>query len=167
MGEVVGMGEPMTEDRRKDTAARVERVLDEKVTALLAATAAIAAADAKEKVRRKVLIAGAVLASLVAGFMGFTLYQVYDQAHSQQTLVYERCLDRAKYDTANQAAVDASLRFFTVLERLAVQNPEPPDLKTELGRLYAEQVAAIKQVRADLAAASAAGVIVDCSAYKR
>lgn len=83
-----------------DRQASIEATLDEKVSALLESTAAIAANDARDAARRRALwIVGTVVTLVLAGLVSIQV-QLITQHAADKRQAYSICTDRNRQATA-------------------------------------------------------------------
>lgn len=83
-----------------------------------------------------------------------------------RTVIYERCLQRQKYDLSNHNAVLANEELYRALLDIARQSPMPPDTDARTLALYQRQTAALQRAHAKASSAARVGVIGTCTAYQ-
>lgn len=103
------------------------------------------------------------LLCLLTSSLGLTLaYRA--QLKDLKSTIYERCLQRAIYDKANNDSVKADADLYQQLLDISEQAPEQTDPK--IAALVARQVQVIRTAQQRKAAAADAGVVGSCDPYR-
>lgn len=102
---------------------------------------------------------------LLTSSLGLTLaYRA--QLKDLKSTIYERCLQRQRYDTATHNGQLANAEVWKALADIAAKVKLPPTADAQTRRLYAQQVRAINTAKVKAQAAADQGVIGSCDTYK-
>lgn len=103
------------------------------------------------------------LFALLTSSLGLTLAYRH-QLKDLKSTIYERCLQRQKYDLANHESVAADADLYQQLLDISEHAPQVADPR--IRALVVQQQQVIRQAQQRKAAAARSGVIGSCDRYK-